>query len=64
MPLPLHELLQDVLEHLGWIILAALGALAAALSGGIVVVVVVVVVMVAMQAVAALIEVITQTEHS
>jgi hypothetical protein len=27
--LPLHELLQDLLEHLGGIILAALGALAA-----------------------------------
>jgi hypothetical protein len=59
--LPLRELLQDLLEHLGGIILATLGALAAALSGGIVVPMVM---MVAMQALAALIQVITQTEHS
>jgi hypothetical protein len=57
----LRELLQDLLEHLGGIILATLGALAAALSGGIVVPMVM---MVAMQALAALIQVITQTEHS
>jgi hypothetical protein len=49
----LHKLLQDLLEHLGGIILAALRALAAALSGGIVVTMVVVV-MVAMHALAAL----------
>jgi hypothetical protein len=45
----LRELLQDLLEHLGGIILATLGALAAALSGGIVVTMVM---MVAMQALA------------
>ena len=58
----MRELLQDLLEHLGRIILPALRAAAlAALSGGIVITMVV---MVAMGAVAALIEVIAQTEHS
>jgi hypothetical protein len=54
----LHELLQDLLEHLGRIILPALRAtaLAVALSGGIVVTMVV---MVAMALLAALIEDIT-----
>jgi hypothetical protein len=53
----LHELLQDLLEHLGRIILPALRALAAALSGGGIVVTMVVVVAVAL--LAALIEDIT-----
>jgi dolichol kinase len=60
LPLPLRELLQDLLEHLGGIILATLGALAAALSGGIVLTMVVMVMMVAVDAMAALI----QTMHS
>jgi hypothetical protein len=63
----LHELLHDVLEHLGRIILPALlrAAALAALSGGIVVAVMamVVVVMMTMGAVAALIDAIA-TEHS
>jgi hypothetical protein len=60
----LRELLQDLLEHLGRIIMPVLRAAAlAALSGGIVVTMVVVV-MVAMALLAALIEDITQTEHS
>jgi hypothetical protein len=67
--LPLRELLHDLLEHLGRIILPALlrAAALAALGGGIVVamVMMVVMVMVAMDAVAALIiEDIAQTGHS